>query len=370
MRNAVAAWRRRDTFFAADVSYLVVHLGVVAAIAFANLFTHHGLVHHLSTWDGAWFLQALYNGYPSHLVYVHGQVQASPIAFFPLMPQVMRFGHDITRLSPPVVGLIVSFVTGLTATRGVGLLAEHVRDTTVGQKAALLFALTPGAFSFNLIYAEGILLTCMTYGIVALRERRWLRAGLLGLVASTASPVAAVYVVVCAVVALRAIATRRDWRSLLAPALAPLGGIGWVAFLWVHTGTPFAWQLTERGGWQSYPTLRYPFDILWQFLHNPISPTLTGHILFWGTVVGALGVWWCFKTRQPLELLTYITVAFTLFAVSLPVGLRPRFVMLLFPAVIAAAELPAKRYRWVLGLSSIVMLLFLYEELTSFAVFP
>ncbi len=54
-------------------------------------------------------------------------------------------------------------------------------------------------------------------------------------------------------------ASARWWR----PLLAPLGFVAYMAYLWRHTGEPLAWRLTERGGWHSYPSLTYPFRIVW-----------------------------------------------------------------------------------------------------------
>jgi integral membrane sensor domain MASE1 len=59
------------------------------------------------------------------------------------------------------------------------------------------------------------------------------------------------------------------------------------------------------------------------------------------------------------------------FAVSAPVGLRPRFVMLAFPLVIGAAtRWSGWRYRLILILSMMLLALMTIEEMSSFAVFP
>ena len=73
----------------------------------------------------------------------------------------------------------------------------------------------------------------------------------------------------------------------------------------VHTGTLDAWRLTERGGWKSYPSLTYPFRIVWTFLRDPLSPTLTGQILFFGTVAAVIGVVLMVREHQPAPVLLY-----------------------------------------------------------------
>jgi len=50
------------------------------------------------------------------------------------------------------------------------------------------------------------------------------------------------------VAAVYAIRLRREWRSLLAPLLSPVGIVAFFCFLWVRTGNPLAWYVTQREG--------------------------------------------------------------------------------------------------------------------------
>jgi hypothetical protein len=361
----------RRPFARAVALYIALRLATVALVAVANLFTHHGLVNDLAIWDGAWFMRAVRDGWPSHLPMFHGVVLANPIAFFPLFPLLLRALTFVTGLSAQVVGLWVSALTGLSALLAVGFLTREYTDQARAERAALVFALIPGGFAFNLIYNEGLFVTLVALGLLALLRRRWLVAGLLGLLASATSPVGLVLAFTCAVSSLRAVATRREWRSLVAPLLAPLGFLTWLAYLWAHTGTWRAWQLTERDGWNSYPSLVYPFQILGKFITNPLSPTMTGQILFWGTVaaIGLLVV--AYRERPPLEILTYVTAAVVLFSISNPVGLRPRFLLLAFPLfTVAATRWRGWRFIALIVVCAASLALMTYESLTSFAVFP
>jgi hypothetical protein len=364
-------WWHRIPFARAIALFVALRLVTLAVVAFANLFTHKELVNDLSIWDGAWFLKAVYHGYPSHLPMSGGHVLANPIALFPVFTLCMRWTSNFTGLSAPDVGLVLSALTGLLAVVAVGRLTREFSDQASAERAALLFALAPGSFVFNLIYNEGLVIALCALGLVALLQRRWVLAGLIGAVATATSPVGLVFAASCAVSALVAIRTKREWRSLAAPMLAPIGFIAWMGYLWVHTGNLRAWQLTERDGWNSFPSLLYPFRILGKFLSNPLSPTMTGQILFFGTVISILGLVVVFKERLPVELKTFATCAVLLFATASPVGLRPRFVMLAFPLTIAAARRwSGKRFRELLIVSAVLLALMSYEMLTSFAVFP
>jgi hypothetical protein len=340
-------------------------------VILANRFTHHGLLNDLSIWDGQWFLQAVTHGWPSHLPMAHGHVLANPSAFFPLFPVILCGLSFVTRLSPSVVGLFVSGLTGLTAVVTIGMLTREFTDKVKAERAALLFAVSPGAFVFNLLYAEGILLTCVALGLIALLRRRWLVAGLLGAIATATSPVGMTFALSCLWYGLLVARRERTWKPLFAPLLAPAGFVAWMGYLWAHTGTLMAWRVTERDGWNSYPSLLYPFRILGKFLFNPLSPTMTGQMLFFGTVVCIIGVVLMFREHQPVPVLVYGISALVFFAISAPVGLRPRFIMLGFPIAIAVAtRWSGWRYRAVLAGSFIFLLLMTIESLTSYAVFP
>jgi hypothetical protein len=353
---------------------LAVYLGcrvlTIAFVATANLFTHHSILHDLDIWDGRWFLRAVHHGYPTHLPMIHGHVAANPIAFFPFFPMVVR-AIDVTGLSPVVASLLVSVVTGATAVLGVGLVARRLAGDAAGNRAALLFAVFPGTFVFSLGYSEGIVITCVSFGFLALLDHRWWLAGLLGMVATASSPVALAFVVSCAWCAGRSIVKDRRFGALVAPLLAPLGFIAYMGYLWIHTGTLTAWRLTERGGWKSYPSAVYPFRIIWQFVSNPLSPTITGQILFFGTVAAVIGVVLMVREHQPAPVFLYGICALGAAAVSAPVGLRPRFLMLAFPAIIAlGTRYEGRTHRWLVAVSVLGLVFFSVLEIANTPVFP
>ena len=362
---------QRIPYYRAVLTYSAIRLVTLSLVAITNLFSHNGIVKDLSTWDGAWFLRAIYRGYPSHLPMIDGHVAANPIALFPLFPLCIRGLSDVTRLSAPVVGLWLSALSGVVAVIAIGALSEEFTDRDRAQRAALLFAVAPGSFVFSLIYNEGVVISLLAFGLLALLRRRWLVAGVIGAFASAASPIGLVFAATAALSSVVAISNRRDWRSMVAPLLAPIGFVAWMGYLWAHTGTLRAWQLTERGGWNSYPSIWYPFRILAKFITNPLSPTMTGQILFFGTLVSILGLIVLYREHLPIEVTTYATLAVFLFAISQPVGLRPRFVMLAFPLAIAAAmRWSGTKYRLLVVVSLILLALMSYETLTSYAVFP
>ena len=362
---------RRWFLFWPVVAYLAARVVTMAALLVADLADHRSLAGQLARWDGTWFLRAAEQGWPRHLPMAHGHVAANTTAFFPVFPIAIRWLSSATTLSPLAVGVTISAVTGLTAVVAVGLLVRRFAGSEQATRATLLFAVFPGTFAFSLAYAEGIVLTCIALGLLALLERRWWLAGLLGLLATATSPIALAFVLSCAWCAGRAAWRDRSLRPLVAPVLAPLGFLAYMGWLWRHTGVLDAWRLTERGGWHSSPSLAYPLHVLATFVRDPLGPTLTGQILVAGTVVAVIGAVLAIRQRQPAPVLIYGLAAAVLAATASPVGLRPRFLMLAFPLVVAyGTRLRGRVYTGALLVSAALLVAMSWLEFASWAVFP
>ncbi len=351
--------------------YLLARGLTVAGAAAIDCFTHKSLRADLGVWDGQWFIRAAQHGWPNHLPMVHGPPARSTIAFFPLFPLTIRWLSYATSLSPLVIGLAISGVTGLTAVVAIGTLVRQYAGSRQATRATLLFAVFPGTFVFSLAYAEGIAITCVAFGLLALLRKKWWLAGVLGLLATAASPIALAFVLSCAWCAGRETLRHRTWQALVAPVLAPLGFIAYMGWLWAHTGTLSAWRWTERWGWNSYPSLTYPFRVVVTFVRDPVAPTETGQILFVGVVVTVVGAVLAIRERQPSAVLIYGLTAAGLAAVASPVGLRPRFIMLAFPLVVAyGTRLRGRAYVGAVVASAVLLAAMTTIELASTAVFP
>jgi len=353
------------------VAYLAARFVTLAVLAVAAPLRRTNLSGELGRWDGAWFLRAAEQGWPRHLPMIHGHVDGNTTAFFPVFPLAIRWVSSATTLPPLWVGLTISALTGLTAVVAVGYLVRRFAGTDGATRATLLFAIFPGTFAFSLAYSEGIVLTCVALGLLALINRRWWLAGLLGMVATATAPIALAFVLSCAWCAGRAAWRERSVRPFVAPVLAVSGFLAYMFWLWRHTGVLDAWRLTERGGWKSSPSLHYPFHIMWTFLKNPVGPTVTGQILFFGTIVAVVGAVLAIRQRQPAPVLIYGLAAALLGAISAPVGLRPRFIMLAFPVVVAyGTRLHGRAYAAALVASGTLLVAMTALEFFSWAVFP
>ncbi|HXQ91038.1 MAG TPA: hypothetical protein VN768_05715 [Acidimicrobiales bacterium] len=353
------------------VIYLASRALTVAAMAGAAPIANLSLTGAFDRWDTKWFMRAAATGWPSRIVTEHGHVTATTIAFLPVYPLAFRWFSALTGCPLLLSAAIVSGVTGLTATLAVWALVRRFAGPPAAERAVLLFAFFPGTFVFSLGYSEGIAITCVALGLLALLRRRWVVAGLLGAVATATIPVALAFAVSCLWAAVVAIRRDREWRALAAPVLAPVGFVAYQLWLWAHTGNPSAWRLTERGGWKSYVSPAYPFEVVWKFVTHPISSTATTNLLVVCMAFSVVCAVIAIRQRQPGPVLVYGLGAAVVALVAAPVGLRPRFILDAFPLVIAlAVQLKGRSLRTVLWISALLLVVITVYSVDTFRVFP
>lgn len=372
--NTSLMTRRRDRWrwLAWPVGlYVGLRIFFLVALALADPYVHSHLNLQFDRWDGAWFVTAAEHGWPRHLLHGWMYRAETTIAFFPGLPLAIRAISLDGLLSPVGAGLVISGVTGLSATVAIAHLVRRFAGEEVATKTAVLFVLFPATFIFSLIYAEGIVLTATALGLICLLDRRWLAAGLLGAVATFTSPVALAFVGACGIVALGEIAARRAWRSLLAPVVASLGIASYMLYLWWHTGQLGAWRFAELHGWRSAPSATFTLSQIGRLISNPGGQTETTILLVAGTLFALVGLVLLWRSRPPASVLAYGVLAVALAAVSAPVGLRPRFIMIAFPVLIGWATTLKGRW-WVLLLcvSTVVMFWLSFYEFWTWAIFP
>jgi hypothetical protein len=175
----------------------------------------------------------------------------------------------------------------------------------------------------------------------------------------------------CLWCAYREIVPDRKWRSLAAPIVAPLGFVAYQLWLWQHTGHLNAWRLTERGGWKSYPSLVYAVHTVVVFVKDPIATNQTDDLLFVCTALVVFASVVAIRSSMPRPVLLYGLAAAVLGMISAPIGLRPRFIFLAFPLIIAVATwLRGRAFVRVLSVSTLLLIVMTAYEVSSYRIFP
>lgn len=296
----------------------------------------------LTRWDGGWYVLAASDGYSAIVPALEGGVNdtgQSTHAFFPLLPFLLRLGHRLG-MSYVWTSVALNTVAGVVAAALVWHLVVGLADRDTADRAVLIFCFFPGAYVFTLVYAEGIMIALALGCILALRERHWVVAGLLGALATAARPNALVLVLCCTWEAGRFIWRANDRRraliALAAPSLSPLGALAFFLFLWRRTGDPFTWLTVQRRGWGQTTDPSYPIDKALLVLDHPLQDlNITVSVL--GLAVILVTGYLFVRTRPPAVLWIY-TIGIVALALGGNAFAHPRFVLTAFPLVIAIAQ--------------------------------
>ena len=211
-----------------------------------------GLVDALTVWDAGWYLQIAERGYDGRLQQLaDGRIDYTNLAFFPLYPGLIKC-LTLTGLTPVIAGLAISFVAGLAAAWGLFAIGTALYDRRVGTVFAVLWAALPHAVVESMVYAEAVFTALAAWSLYAVLRRRWLLAGALCLLAGLTRPTAAALVAAVGLAATVALLRRQDGaRPWVCAALAPVGLLGFFAFVGVRLGRADGWFHIQRTAWSS-----------------------------------------------------------------------------------------------------------------------
>lgn len=295
----------------------------------------------LRAWDGEWYLSVVRDGYPSHVpagIDSVGRWEEARVGFFPLYPLLVRTVDRILPGDALLAALVVGLVLGAAVVYLVGLLAREWFGTVAARRAMVLVAILPGSFVLTLVYSEGLLIALAAGCLLALQRRHWWLAGVLAAMATATRPNGIALVAACAIAAAEAIRLRREWRALVAPLLAPLGLIGFHAFLRLRTGEDWVWFRVQEQVWEEHYT--FGASTAWQVRNFVTHPGRSWEdLLATATVVAALAlVFLAWRLRLSWPALTYSGVVLALMVLPSTVTARPRFLFTAFPLVIALAQ--------------------------------
>jgi hypothetical protein len=293
----------------------------------------------LISWDGKWYLRIVADGYPrlvpSGITYDDLPART---AFFPAFPRLVGVVDVVLPGGPIVAGLLLNLVLGVAAMLLVGRLAMDLWGTRVAERSMILMALFPGSFVLSFMYSEALLLALAAGCLLALHRRQWWPAGVLAAAGTATRPNGLALVAACAVASLLAIRERREWGSLVAPLLAPIGFVGFQLFLWRHTGELGVWFRVQREAWDEGASFGLSaLDGMLDFVRHPLSsPTdaLTALSLV-TTAILVVAMW---KRRPSWPVAAFTAVVLLLMLLPATVTARPRFLYTAFPLLVSFAR--------------------------------
>lgn len=298
-----------------------------------------GLVQVFDSWDGHWYLDVVREGYPHHIMpNVTYFVSDARAAFFPLYPRLVHYLDNVIPGGPVTVALAVNVLLGAAFIYLIGVIAKNLFDVKTSEKAMIIAALFPGSFVLNWAYSEALLLTLACMCFIALSKKMWLWAGIFAALGTACRPNGIALVVACAVASLIAIKQDREWKSLIAPLLSPIGFVGFMAFLMHHTDENFAWFRVQSQAWKEGTSFgATAVSRTFDFILNPTgSPTsvLTAASMF-AMILALIALW---KFRMPAMYTAYTAVVLALMLIPATVTARPRFLFTAFPLIFPVAR--------------------------------
>jgi Gpi18-like mannosyltransferase len=302
----------------------------------------HNLFTAWERFDALWFLRIAASGY---------RVSDGSAAFFPLFPLLIRAVSFALGDHPFAAAMLVSNASFAAALCVLYLLTAEERSERTARTVVLLTALFPSALFFYAPYSESLFVLFALVAFLAARHRSWAIAGVAAGLAALTRSVGIVLAPALAVEAL--LQWREDGRSPvagLAAALGPAAGLGLYLWYWrARIGDALA-PIHLQANWER--TFSWPWATLFHATRDMldyVGITYGGYwAIDWLVVVPVLVASVYAATRYRLSYLVYLwgglLIPLIYIFPSRPLMSMPRFVLPLFPAFWAIAEL-TERWR-------------------------
>lgn len=237
----------------------------------------HSVSEVLRSWDGQWFLAIAGGGYagvPDGLVDAYGQRSfETPLAFFPGYPVLVRWfaaADGSGGIGLVTAALTVTIVSGVVCSYGLARLGRRIRGGSprTGLILVALFAATPMSIVLSMAYSEAMFCALAAWSLVGVLEKRWVLAGVCCALAGVVRSTGAALVLAVGLAAVLVIVRKpSSWRAWAGALLAPVGLIGYLAWVGFQTGEWNGWFALQERGWGTgfdggAATLRFSLDAL------------------------------------------------------------------------------------------------------------
>ncbi|WP_436524239.1 hypothetical protein [Actinoplanes sp. HUAS TT8] len=226
-------------------------VGIVVAWWFAAE-EHRSLLKLLGGYDAIWYAGIVQHGYDAAIpLKANGALATTNLAFFPLFPGLVAAVDPVLPGGADAAGIVVSGLAGLAAAWGLYAIGAHLRDRGTGILLAGLWAVLPHAFVESMGYTETLFTALAAWSLFALIRRNWIIAGLLCMLAGFTRPTGSALIAVLGIAALIAIVQRRDgWRPWVAGAVAPIGFVGYFAWVGHRLGRADGYFYVQNEAWK------------------------------------------------------------------------------------------------------------------------
>jgi Gpi18-like mannosyltransferase len=306
-------------------------------------------------WDALWYSSIAAHGYQ-----YAGEREAANVAFFPLFPMVNGAIMRVTGLPVEVSGALVStLVTFFACLVLYKLTIGETDDPGVARRSVLYLIAFPAAYYLAIGYSEALYLLCVLGAFYLARRGQWWWSGAVAFLAGLARLHGALLIVPLGYEWLRqsfahgAADSRPPRASALAVFGAPLGVLAFNLYLNAQFGQPagyfspyFQIQTMFFKGIRAEAFPTFPGTTLANYLFGFLNgvPSTESAVVMAATIfllIMTVEVW----ARLPRVYGVYMLTVLLFQLVGGDLISMPRFVVPLFPAFIALAQLG--RREWV-----------------------
>lgn len=298
--------------------------------------------------DGGYYRTIAAHGYQ----YPPGQLaHAGVFSFFPGYPAAIDSLAWLPGVSVALAGFAVTIVAGMAAAWGLAVLGlKLTADARISLLMVALWAVAPGSIALSRVHAEALFCALAVWTLVALLNQRWLTAGVLALLAGTVRSTALALIAAVAVAVLTTLVkdapTHRRivlwWRPVAALLLAPLGLLGYWAYVALATHRLDGWFWIEAHVF--HMSFDWGSSTMRVIRHTFLDAPSVASLLVVLAVLAALGLTvWSLTERLPVYLHAYtlVVVLMALTANAHWMSSKPRFLLPAFLLALPLARLLA-----------------------------
>ncbi len=178
------------------------------------------------SWDAVHYLRLATAGYPA-------DPRSLEAGYFPLLPALLHLTGGSA-----AGAIVLAFALGLAGVAVLTALTQELLGTETARRTAWIACLWPEAFVLSAVYTEGPFLLLAAGATWAAWRRRPLLAATLAAAAALMRPTGLL-------LALPLLALLPAGRSRLAAGAPVLAAAGFTVYLWIRTGTPFAYFISQ-----------------------------------------------------------------------------------------------------------------------------
>lgn len=322
----------------------------IGLIVLAVMAKHVGRVPSLLTrWDGQWYLDVARHGYDTALTYrPGGGLVNTNIVFFPLYPLLVAAFGLVLGLVP--AALLISLLSGMAAAVALRAIGQDLYDKRTGLLLVALWAAVPTAVVESMAYTESLYTALAAFTVLFLIRERWYAAAIAALLAGLTHPTGVAAATTMGVCALATAARRQTgWKPWLATALAPVGALGYLAWVAVSLGRWDGFTYMEEKGWFSTPSLIGVWHQITAGLTRPLplGYRVPVYVLFVTVALAAVLTAMLLSSRVrgglPVVAFAWASIALGLFIGPNYFHAEARFLMPDFPVLLPPAVLLARR---------------------------